>query len=84
MKSLAVSEFKAKCIAELKTLQENGEELVITLRGQPLARVVPICDARQLSTQAGSMEIRRDLVASDLDDDFGGTEAKLTSRRPSA
>jgi antitoxin (DNA-binding transcriptional repressor) of toxin-antitoxin stability system len=85
MRSLAVSQFKAKCIAELKGLQETGEELVITLRGKPVARVVPVCDGgRQLGIQAGSMEIRGDILASDLDDDFDAAESKLTSRRRKA
>ena len=85
MKSLAISEFKAKCIAELKTLQESGDELVITLRGEPLARVLPIRGAqRRLGTQAGSMEIRGQIVSSDLDDDFTGAEAKRVARRGKA
>jgi antitoxin (DNA-binding transcriptional repressor) of toxin-antitoxin stability system len=71
MKSLVISEFKAKCIAELKALQKSGGELQITLRGDPIARVIPIRKGvRLLGAQAGSMDIVGDIVASDLDDDF--------------
>lgn len=85
MKSISVSEFRAKCIAELKILQESGDELVITLRGEPLARVLPIRDAqRRLGGQVGKMLIRGDLVSSDLDDDFTRAEAKRVSRRRKA
>jgi antitoxin (DNA-binding transcriptional repressor) of toxin-antitoxin stability system len=85
MKFLAVSEFKAKCIAELKSLQQSGDELVITLRGEPLARVLPIRTARrQLGGQAGSIELRGDLLSSDLDSDFADAEAKRLSRRRKA
>jgi antitoxin (DNA-binding transcriptional repressor) of toxin-antitoxin stability system len=82
MKSLSLSKFKARCIAELKALQESGEELIVTLRGEPLARVVPICGAqRELGGQVGKMLIRGDLLSSDLDDDFTEAEAKRVSRR---
>ncbi|MBI2190655.1 MAG: type II toxin-antitoxin system prevent-host-death family antitoxin [Planctomycetes bacterium] len=85
MKTLVISEFKAKCIAELKALRETGGELEITLRGKPLARVIPIRDgARQLGTQAGSMEIRGDIIASDFDDDFRGEEATRAAQRSKA
>ena len=81
MKSLLISEFKAKCIGELKALQESGEELEITLRGKPLARVIPIRDSeRQLGTQTGRMEILGDIIASDLDGDFSEEEAGPATR----
>lgn len=37
---IAISEFKAKCIQLLKETAASDEELVVTLRGTPLARVV--------------------------------------------
>jgi antitoxin (DNA-binding transcriptional repressor) of toxin-antitoxin stability system len=82
MKTIAVSEFKAKCIAELKDLQNSGGELVITLRGRAIARVLPVNQGkRQLGLQAGSMEIRGDVISSDLDDDFTPAEARRLARR---
>lgn len=36
---IAISEFKAKCLQLLKETSDSGEELVVTLRGKPLARV---------------------------------------------
>lgn len=39
---IAISEFKAKCIQLLKSTAEGGGELVVTLRGKPLARVVGV------------------------------------------
>jgi len=44
---IAISEFKAKCIQLIKTTAETGEELVITWRGRPLARVVGLPSSRQ-------------------------------------
>jgi len=81
MKSIAVSQFKAKCIAELKAIQRNGHELEITLRGKPIARVTPVrTGKRRLGTLTGSMELQGDLIASDLEDDFSDSELKRIER----
>lgn len=83
MKSLAVSEFKAKCIAELKQVQQTGEEIEITLRGKPIARVVPVRGVkRQLGALAGLMQTEGSMISSDLDDDFSDAEAARIARRP--
>ena len=83
MKTLAISQFKAKCIAELKAIHKNGEELEITLRGKPIARVVPVRRGqRQLGTLAGLIEIHGDLTASDLDDDFSDAELDRIAHAP--
>ncbi len=42
MRSIAVSRFKAECLALLQEVAETGEELVVTKRGTPIARVVPV------------------------------------------
>jgi len=39
---VAISEFKAKCIQLIKSTAESGEDLVVTLRGKPLARVTGV------------------------------------------
>ena len=41
MKTMGISEFKAKCIEELKTVHDTGESLVVTLRKRPIATVGP-------------------------------------------
>lgn len=41
MRSIAVSRFKAECLALLQEVAETGEELVVTKRGTPIARVSP-------------------------------------------
>ena len=38
MKEIGISEFKAKCIDKLKTVQVTGEPLLVTLRKRPIAR----------------------------------------------
>jgi len=73
MKTLAVSDFKAKCIAVLREAQRNGEPLLVTRRGRPLARIEPISEdssKRQLGLHRGRMRIRRDIVGMTSEDDW--------------
>jgi prevent-host-death family protein len=58
---IAISEFKAKCIQLIKSAAENDEELLITLRGKPMARVTGIPAVRQRVLGG-----QRDAVAGDL------------------
>lgn len=40
MTTITATEFKAKCLQLLDEVQRTGEELVISKRGKPVARVV--------------------------------------------
>jgi prevent-host-death family protein len=53
MRSIAASEFKARCLALLDDVAKNGQPLVVTKRGTPVARVVPVEPPRSL---VGSVE----------------------------
>jgi prevent-host-death family protein len=39
---IAAGEFKAKCLAILDDVESHGRTVVITKRGRPVARVVPL------------------------------------------
>ena len=39
--SVAAAEFKARCLELMDRVRETGTELVITKRGQPVAKLVP-------------------------------------------
>jgi prevent-host-death family protein len=76
MREIAISDFKATCIERLKAVATGKEELVVTLRGRPLAVVspVPATLGRTLGGQAGTC-IPADgdwsaLLASDMEDDW--------------
>ena len=43
---IGISEFKAKCIQLLKATAQSGYEVVVTLRGKPLAKLVGISARR--------------------------------------
>ena len=40
--TLPISEFKAKCLRLLGEISGNGQTLVITKRGRPIAKVIPM------------------------------------------
>jgi prevent-host-death family protein len=74
MKSLiiAASEFKAKCLRLLDEVEAQGEILVITKRGRPVARVVPINPPRRSlrGTWKGRVKIKGDIVHFDTGQDW--------------
>jgi prevent-host-death family protein len=73
VKTVLISEFKAKCIRLLKEVQKNGKPLVVTLRGKPIARVEPVVPPKRqvrLGALKGWMEIKGDIIHSDMEKDF--------------
>ncbi len=72
MKTVLVSEFKAKCIQMLKDVQKSGKPLLVTLRGRPLARVEPVAKSKKrvLGALKGRMSIKGDIIKSDFDKDW--------------
>lgn len=42
MKTMAAGVFKAKCLAVMDEVQKKRETVVITKKGKPVARLVPI------------------------------------------
>jgi hypothetical protein len=73
MRTMAVSEFKAKCIAALKEVQRTRQPVLITLRRKPLATVQPVEEpgrGKRLGRLKGCMAIRRDIVRTDTTGDW--------------
>ena len=40
--SVGAAEFKARCLEMLDRVREEGVEFIVTKRGKPVARVVPV------------------------------------------
>ena len=73
MKTVVISEFKAKCIAFLREAQQTGESILVTRRGQPIARVEPVREVRSerpLGVFRGRMTVRGDIVQADASGDW--------------
>lgn len=42
MKTMAAGEFKAKCLAVMAEVNSTGKPVLVTKRGKPLARILPL------------------------------------------
>jgi prevent-host-death family protein len=62
---VAAGEFKAKCLKLLDEVQRQRIQIVITKRGKPIAKLVPLEDrpASFIGSMKGTMEILGDIVA---------------------
>ena len=72
-RTIPAGEFRAKCLQLLDEVQRTGEELVVTKRGRPIARLVPT--ERPETDEAFLAHARRllgsvDDVDWELDDDW--------------
>lgn len=52
METMAISKFKATCLAVMERVRRTGEPVLITRRGRPVARVTPPEPASVKSTSA--------------------------------
>jgi prevent-host-death family protein len=65
-KTIPAGEFKARCLALLDRVAATGEPLVVTKRGKPVAKVLPI-EPRSVSDLKGSVTFHGDIVGPVLD-----------------
>ena len=62
--TIGAGDFKAKCLRLLDAVAEQRESLVITKRGKPIARLVPMpADTKLFGALAGSVRFESDIVA---------------------
>jgi prevent-host-death family protein len=48
IRTISASQFKAQCLAMLDQVAATGEEIVVTKRGQAVARVSPVTEPESL------------------------------------
>ena len=64
--TIAAGKFKATCLGLLDEVQRERKEIVITKRGKPVARIVPV-EAEKIPNlfgrMKGSVEILGDIVS---------------------
>jgi prevent-host-death family protein len=73
MKTVSLSEFKAKCIGLLKNVQKTKEPILVTRRGEAIARVEPIVKPKKgmrLGALKDWMEIKGNIIHSDMEKDW--------------
>ena len=70
-RTIPAGEFKAKCLALLDEVAETGEEIIVTKRGKPVARVVPAPVEDPRKKLAGSILWQaEDIVEFDTSEDW--------------
>ena len=74
MREIAISEFKAKCLALLEEVRKTKKPIRVTRFGKPVAEVVPPSPPAKSADWIGSMKGRIDILGDivapviDLDD----------------
>jgi len=66
MEEIAISEFKAKCLALLDQVQKTKKPILITRFGKPVAEVIPPSPkptSDWMGSMKGSMKILGDIVS---------------------
>ena len=62
MIEVAISEFKAKCLALLEQVRRTRQPIRITRHGKPVAEVVPPSPVEDRSAWMGSMKGRMEIL----------------------
>lgn len=67
IETIAISEFKATCLAVLERVRRTGASIIVTRRGEPVAEIGPPSHASRgsewLGSMRGSAAITGDIVA---------------------
>lgn len=73
MEEIAISKFKATCLAVLERVRKTGKPVLVTRFGQPVAQLVPPSakekPTRDLGTLRGTARIAGDIVSPSGDED---------------
>ncbi len=73
MQEIAISEFKAKCLAVLERVRSTKQPILVTRFGKPVAEVVPPTAVEDRKAWIGSMKdtmkITGDIVSPATDED---------------
>ena len=79
MKTILISEFKTHCVGLLNEVHDTGSAVLVTKRGRPLAKVVPVPTSRSgrrtAGDCAGQVGIFGEIVATDSAGDWESLEA---------
>jgi prevent-host-death family protein len=72
METMAISKFKATCLAVLEKVRRTGKPILVTRFGEPIAEVVPPTRVenpkRQLGTLRGTLRVVGDIVSPATDE----------------
>jgi prevent-host-death family protein len=63
MKQIRASAFKARCLAIMDKIQSTGEPVIVTKRGAPVVKVIPVqaTDGELFGFMAGKFKVIGDI-----------------------
>jgi prevent-host-death family protein len=63
MKQMPAGKFKARCLSVMDDVQATGEPVIVTKRGRPVAKVVPVGSSKEdlFGFMAGEFKIVGDI-----------------------
>lgn len=67
-REIPVAEFEAHCLALLDEVRDQQEEIVVTKRGKPVAKVVPMPEPQEWRHLKGSLLWQADDIISPIDE----------------
>ena len=74
MERILISEFKARCIELIKRVQATRQPVIVTLRGRPVAKIVPFEEGGEAGVKIGSRIgkaiFKGDIVHFDFSDEW--------------
>ena len=76
MRTIAATEFKARCLSILDDVAETGETVVVTKRGKPVAQLKPLEPPRSLAGSVAFLVSDDELIAP-LDVVWDAVEGRL-------
>jgi len=71
MRDVAISEFKAKCLAMLEEVEKTKQPIRVTKFGRPIAEVVPVTPQQKrtwIDSLRGKLEITGDIISPIFDE----------------
>ena len=74
-REVSAGDFKARCLALMDDVRDRGGEYVITKRGEPVARLVPVRTTRRFlrGSMKGTVKVLGDII-SPLDEPWEALE----------
>jgi prevent-host-death family protein len=81
---MAITDFKARCLAVLEEVARTADAVTVTRRGKPLARVVPALQTAVLSSPQSQLRGTLHVVADDLRSVFPAHEWDMNRDEPVA
>ena len=73
MEEIAISKFKATCLAVLERVRKTGKPVLVTRFGEPVAQIDPpsakAAATRQLGTMRGTAQILGNIISPATDED---------------